>query len=128
MDTRIPTSPQPWPETQEFWDNIRERRLMLQRCKATGKVFFYPRSQSPFTGQQDTEWVQASGKGKIYSFSVLPRAKPAYCLAYVTLAEGPTILSNIITANFDAIHIGQAVHLTFVESENGQLIPMFRID
>ena len=36
------------------------------------------------------EWVQASGKGKIYSFSVMKRAEVPYAIAYVTLAEGPT--------------------------------------
>jgi uncharacterized OB-fold protein len=121
---RIPPSPQPWPETEPFWTAANDGRLLLKRCRDTGRAFFYPRDHSPFTGG-DTEWIEASGHGVIYSFSVLARAQPPYCLAYVTLAEGPIVLTNLITADFDSLYIGQPVTVTFVASQNGQKVPMF---
>lgn len=124
MEMRTPASPQPWPETEHFWAAANDRRLLLKRCLQTGKAYYYPRGHSPFTGG-DTEWIESTGKGHIYSFSVLPRAQPPYCIAYVTLSEGPTLLTNVLTDDLDSLSIGQSVHVEFVKSENGQLVPMF---
>lgn len=125
MESRTPASPQPWPETEAFWTAANEGRLLLKRCRETGKAFHYPRPFSPFNGSTDTEWFEASGLGTIYSFSVLPRAQPPYCIAYVTLTEGPTVLTNVVTQDFDSLAIGQAVQVTFVKSADGQMVPMF---
>ena len=128
MNGRIPKSPEPWPETAEFWNQANSNRLVLMRCRTTGKPYFFPRPHSPFTGGNDTEWIDASGRGTIYSFSVLPRSEPKYCIAYITLEEGPTILSNVLMEDLGTVRIGQAVRVSFVASENGQLVPMFVAD
>ena len=128
MENRTPTSPTPWPETQKFWAAAAEKRLLLKRCLVTNKAFFYPRNHSPFSGTPETEWFEASGKGTIYSFSVLPRATPPYCIAYVELLEGPKILTNVIADDFEKLEIGLPVTVTFVPSENGQLVPMFKLE
>jgi uncharacterized OB-fold protein len=36
----------------------------------------------------------ASGKGTIYTLSVMRRAKKPYIIAHVTLAEGPSVLTS----------------------------------
>jgi len=123
---RIPPSPVITAETAAYWQAANEGRLLLRRCKASGKAYYYPREHSPFVGGTDTEWVQASGLGRVYSFSVQVRAKPAYCIAYVELDEGPIMLSNLCQTDFDSVHIGQRVQVVFVASENGQKVPMFR--
>lgn len=125
MEHRIPTSPQPWPETQTFWDAANEERLVIQRCLDTGKAFFYPRAYSPFSGRDHWEWFEACGKGTIYSFSVLPRTTPAYCIAYVELEEGPIMLTNLMADDFNQVDIGQSVRVAFIASENGQKVPVF---
>jgi len=48
-----------------------------------------------------------------------------YAIAYVTLDEGPTMMTNIVDCDLDSIRIGQKVKLTFVPSENGPKMPMF---
>jgi uncharacterized protein len=40
------------------------------------------------------EWRDASGKGTIHTLSVMRRVKEPYIVAHVTLAEGPTVLTN----------------------------------
>ncbi|MEO8804855.1 MAG: OB-fold domain-containing protein [Burkholderiaceae bacterium] len=125
MAKRVPAAPQAWPETAEFWAAANQKRLLLRRCRSTGRAYHYPRNHSPFNGSDNTEWIEASGEGTIYSFSVMPRADPPYCIAYVTLAEGPTMLTNVLTDNFDRLHIGQSVRVSFEPSEGGQLVPMF---
>jgi len=66
-----------------------------------------------------------SGHGNIYSFSVMRRALEPYAIAYVTLQEGVTLLTNIVDCDFDALRIGQAVKLAFKLSEGGFPVPMF---
>lgn len=124
MEQRVPTAPQAWPETETFWNAANEGQLLLKKCADTGKAFFYPREHSPFTGGE-TEWMEACGKGTIYTFSVLPRAQPPYCIAYVTLAEGPTILTNVMTDQIEDLRIGLPVRVEFVASTSGQHIPVF---
>jgi len=122
---RIPPSPDITSETAPYWQAANEGRLLLRRCKKTGKAYHYPREHSPFVGGLDTEWIPASGLGRIYSFSVQVRARPAYCIAYIELDEGPIMLSNLVQADFAALRIGQRVQVVFVASENGQKVPMF---
>ena len=64
--------------------------------------------------------------GVIYTFSVTRRGAGApYCIAYVTLDEGPTLMTNIVDADLDAVRIGQRVQVVFKKSEGGSSIPMF---
>ena len=112
------------PETKPFWDACAEGRLVLPRCKDTGKFIWYPRAISPWT-LGPVEWVEVSGKGTIYTFSVM-RGTPPYCIAYVELAEGPRMMTNIVDCDLSALKIGQAVELKFVPTEGGPPMPMFK--
>jgi hypothetical protein len=125
LTTYTPTAPEVNEETAPFWQAANEERLILRRCKTTGKAFHPPRTFSPFTGLAQTDWIEASGKGIVYSFSVSSRRGPPHCIAYVTLEEGPTLLSNLIDCDPEAVAIGQAVRVVFIASASGQRVPMF---
>jgi uncharacterized OB-fold protein len=121
----IPTPPTN-PETQPFWDAARQGQFLLKRCTACGEAHWYPRAICPFCGSDRTEWQEASGRGTIYSYSVFRRAPIPYAIAYVTLAEGPTMMTNIVDGDLDAIRIGQAVRVRFKPTEEGgPPVPMF---
>ncbi|HTP91154.1 MAG TPA: OB-fold domain-containing protein [Xanthobacteraceae bacterium] len=124
-DRKIP-SPIANTETQAFWDAARTGRFVLPTCTACRKAHWYPRAVCPFCADGTIEWRDASGKGTIYTYSVMRRAKEPYVIAYVTLAEGPTMMTNIVDCNFDALRIGQPVNVVFKETENGPPVPMFR--
>jgi len=113
-------------ESEPFWNAARERRFVVPTCSACGKAHWYPRAVCPLCGAEKIEWRTASGAGTIYSFSVMRRAKEPYAIAYVTLAEGPTMLTNIVDCDFDALHVGQQVRVAFADTENGPPVPMFR--
>jgi uncharacterized OB-fold protein len=53
------------------------------------------------------------------------RVPVPYALAYVTLDEGVTMMTNIVDCDLDKIKIGQAVRLVFKPSEGGPPVPMF---
>ena len=120
-------APLPFPETEPYWEAARQGKLLLKHCAGCGVYHFYPRAICPFCFSDRTEWREAAGTGTIYSFSIMRRAEVPYAIAYVTLAEGPTMMSNIVDCDLDAIRIGQYVRLLFKPAENGQPVPMFTL-
>jgi len=124
-ERKIP-APEANPETKPFWDAAAEGRLLVKKCVTCGQVHFYPRAICPFCGSDKTEWVTASGRGTVYSYSVMRRVPIPYALAYVTLEEGVTMVTNIVDGDLDAIRIGQRVTVAFKPSEGGPPVPMFR--
>ena len=94
-------------------------------ARACGQAHHYPRTICPFCFSDKTEWIEASGKGTIYSYSVMRRAPVPYAMAYVTLAEGPRMVTNIVDCDFDKLKIGQAVKVVFKPTDGGPPVPMF---
>ena len=95
MSTELPApAPAVNPETKEFWDATAEGRLLLKRCLDCGSVIWYPRAFCPECASMRTEWFPASGRGRVYSYTVNHRTEGAYkdaaplVLAYVELEEG----------------------------------------
>jgi uncharacterized protein len=54
------------------------------------------------------------------------RVKEPYVIAHVTLAEGPTMLTNIVACDADTVRIGLPVTVVFQETDNGPPVPMFK--
>src|ERR1700746_1144674 len=127
MPASAPTRPPPPvnPETNPCWDAAAQGRLLIKRCTACGELHHYPRAICPFCGSDRTEWTEASGRGTIYSYSVFRRAPIPYAIAYVTLAEGPTMMTNIVDCDLNAIRIGQAVRLAFKPTDGGPAVATF---
>lgn len=96
------------------------------RCRACERQHYYPRALCPHCLDSDVDWVPAGGHGKVYSFSVARKAEPLCVIAYVTLDEGITVLTNLVDCRPDDIHINQRVELVFGKSAQGQSIPLFR--
>jgi uncharacterized OB-fold protein len=126
MSTRrkIP-APEANPETAAYWQAAASGKLVIRECSHCGKLHHYPRALCPFCFKPATGWREVSGRGKIYAYSVMRRAETPYAIAYVTLEEGVTMLTNLIDCDFDGLRIGQAVKLVFQESEGGPPVPMF---
>ena len=119
------TAPPVNPETQPFWDAAGDGKLLYKKCTACGEPHFYPRPHCPFCFSDKVEWQEASGRGTIYTYSVMRRAPVPYAIAYVELAEGPRMMTNIVDCDLDKIAIGQPVRLVFKPSEGGPPVPMF---
>ncbi len=127
MTERTIPAPTPTPDTEAFWAAARAGKFVLPHCGGCGRVHWYPRGVCPFCFRDVTEWVEASGDGTIYTYSVMRRADPPYAIAYVTLAEGPTMLTNIVGADFDALRIGQRVRLSWTPTADGPPVPTFTL-
>lgn len=98
------TKPLPKPSTtsRPFWEAAKRHELTLQRCGACGKFMYYPRPQCPHCFSDRLSWERCSGKGKVYSYTVVRRASSRafadapYILAIVELAEGPRMTTNVV--------------------------------
>jgi uncharacterized OB-fold protein len=114
------------PGDQPYFDAAAEGKLMLKKCKDCGKVHHYPRALCPHCFSDKVEWVQAKGTGEIYTYSVTRRGGPVpYAIGYVTLDEGPKMMTNFVNCDLDTLKIGGKVKVCFVKSENGTSVPVF---
>jgi uncharacterized OB-fold protein len=113
------------PESLPFWEASAKGRFLLPHCTACHRAHWYPRAMCPLCGSASVEWREASGRGTVYSVSVVRRANPPYALAYVTLDEGPTMLTNIVDCDLDSVAIGQAVKVVLRARPDGVAVPLF---
>src|ERR1700744_336403 len=113
-------------ETQAFWDAAKEGRFLIKRCTACGKAHWYPRAICPFCHSSETVWEQSPGEGVIYTYSVMHRSPTGpYAIGYVTLDEGPAVLTNFLGVAPNGLAIGQRVKVTFQDTDGGPPVPIF---
>ena len=125
--------PTPDNETRPFWDAAREERLLIQRCSRCGRHQFYPRPFCHVCWHDEVKWVEASGRGTLYTWSVVhvndlppfPERVP-YVAAVVELEEGPRMMTNIVDCDPDSVKIGQRVQVVFHDTGEGTALPRFR--
>lgn len=109
----------PGPEA-EYRTHLRDGRFMIQRSRATGVHAFYPRIAIPGTGEQDLEWVAASGFATVYAITVNRTREGSYNLALVDLDEGPRMMTRI--DGVETVPIGTRVRARIIEQDGAPLV------
>lgn len=141
-ETAAPEKPRPTPTpvSQGFWDGTREGRLMLQRCGACGTIRHYPQPLCPRCQSMAVEWVEASGRGRVHSWTVAHHAyHPAfkgevpYVLVTVDLEEGVRQMGRLEGDkppgdSAGRLRLGLPVRLFFEPAADGYGLPAFRIE
>lgn len=129
----LPAPPPPGDDDNaEFWAATAEGRLLLRRCDSCGTVIWYPRPVCPDCHSTSTSWFDASGRGHVYSFTVVRRARgpfaaaAPYVLAYVELEEGPRVMTNIVECDPEQVRIGLPVEVVFHDTGEGSALYRFR--
>ena len=118
--------------TAEFWKATTEGRFLLQRCNACNIVLWFPRRNCPKCWTEDVSTFDAQQTGTVYSFTVVRKGKGAFqdvgpfVIAYVELADGPRIMTNIVDCDIDALHIGMPVEMVFHDTGEGSALYRFR--
>jgi uncharacterized OB-fold protein len=132
MSSGLPVfDPHPTLETERFWTAAAEGRLVLPKCDNCGNVIWYPRRFCPVCHHARVTWIDASGRGTVYSFTVVRKGRgpwkdsAPYVAAYVELEEGPRVMTNVVEVDPDAVRIGMPVEVVFDRSETAA-IPRFR--
>ncbi len=84
----------------------------IQRCDGCGKHVFYPRLTCSHCGSIALKWVTASGRGVVYSTSIVNRKAEKggpYNVVLVDLAEGPRMMSRVDGVSNEQVKIGMPV-------------------
>ncbi len=131
-DPLIPA--RPLPEADEdsapFFDGGMDGRLMLMKCMDCGQLRMPARKHCDNCLSGNTTWVQASGRGKVFTFSIMhqqfhPAFQVPYNLATVELEEGPRLNTNLVGIADDDIRVGMDVVVDWEKHEDVAL-PKFR--
>jgi uncharacterized protein len=125
--------PQPpvTPDTADWWEATRSRRLCVQRCGSCGRDQLYPRSVCTSCHGQDLALVEAAGTGTVLSFSVVHRSPdpecfpPPYVVALVRLDEGPVLTTNLVDVPDDALACDLPVRVVWDSLDDGRHLPLF---
>lgn len=120
-------------ESKGYWEACQRRELVVQRCGSCGQLRHYPRALCPSCLSDAVEWVRCSGRGTVYTFTVTHqnqapgfRDQLPYVLAYVELAEGVRLLTNIVDCTPEAVRIGMPVEVVFEDATPAVTLPKFR--
>jgi len=127
-----PIAPVANPDTQPFWDGCARGELLLQACSACGRYRHPPSPICPHCRSDRHAWVPASGRGTVYTFTVVRQALARgwddlipYVVAVIELDEGPKLLSNLVNVAPEAVTIGMPVEVIF-ESAGETKLPLFQ--
>lgn len=119
--------------TRPYWDAAREGRLSIQRCRGCRTWICYPRAWCPSCWSTDLEWADASGRGRVVTYSIVHQAPfesyagdAPYVLAVVKLDEGPQMMANVLEVDPAKMAIDMPVEVTFETRTGGFAVPQFR--
>ena len=98
--------------------------FMLKRSRSSGAFVFHPRVAEPGSGATDLEWVEASGRGSVYSTTTVRCKPPAvdYNVALIDLAEGPRMMSRVVGIPAADVKIGMPVRARIVVDNDAPLV------
>jgi uncharacterized protein len=115
--------------TAPFWEAVDRHELVVQRCDDCGQVVFYPRAHCPSCWSSALTWGPASGRGVVYSQTVVHRAygdfadQAPYAVVLVDLDDGFRMMSRVLDG---PVRIGERVEVAFTEVADGVVLPYFR--
>jgi uncharacterized OB-fold protein len=122
---------QPW--SVKFWEGTKQHKLLIQECKDCGIKIFYPRKFCPECWSSDLSWSEASGKGKVFSYSVTMAGVEdkfagdlPFVLALVDLNEGVRMMTNIVNCRPDEVSIGMDVEVVFEDVTEEITLPKWK--
>ena len=115
------------PLTATFWDGARAGKLLIQKCGDCNHHQFYPRPFCLACSSARVGWVEASGRGVVYSqtevhMQASPDLTPPYVVAVVELDEGPKMMTNIVNGR---CRIGDRVTLVWQARSGKPPIALF---
>jgi uncharacterized OB-fold protein len=121
LDTPQWLVPHPSPEDHEFWEGARRGELRIQRCRRCGLHQHYARIVCSHCGAVDLEWITASGRGSVHSFTVIRQngvppfnERIPFVVALVELEEpGARILAAMPACEPGDARIGMPVVAAF---------------
>ncbi len=127
--------PQPTNITKPYWDAAAQNRLVIQECGCCKTRQFYPREFCISCLSEDIKWIECSGKGKVYTYTINRRAanealkeRVPYVVAAIDLDEGVRMMANIVDSPVDAVKMGSRVRVCFEKVNDEITLPQFTLE
>lgn len=123
--------PHPTPLSKPHWDGAREGKLRVQKCLDCGVHVFIPQPCCTGCMSPRLEWIESSGRGTLYSYTIVhrpqqPSFEVPYAVAIVLLEEGWHMLSTLIDVDEEKIEIGMPLEVVFQKMSDEVTLPLFR--
>jgi uncharacterized OB-fold protein/acyl dehydratase len=114
-----------------WWDLVDEGKFPIQQCNECKTLYHPPRPMCQKCRSMDMGWIEASGKGTLYSYTIIRHPQfPGYdfplVAALVELEEGTRIVSSVIECKPEDVKVGMALDGFIHEDDDGFKLPMFR--
>ena len=131
-----PPIPQPTDLNRFYWEAAAQHRLELLRCNACGHYVHYPRPACPACQSTDLAPEQISGRGTLYSYSVIMQAshpyfldKIPYIIGIVAIDEEPTVRipTALVECEEAELRCGMPVEVVFRAVTPALTLPFFRL-
>jgi len=118
-------------DTQFFWDALKEKKLMIQRCADCHKLHHPPTPSCPYCWSLNREAVQASGRATLFTFTTVHKPLvPAFdkpnTVGVLQLAEGTKLVAELAPGESGPLHIGMPVEVDYLECDPDLTLPVFR--
>lgn len=120
-------------EGKEFWTYTKKHELRIPRCVDCGTYRWRPRPMCANCYSMNTEWVRTSGKGTLYTWTVVHHpmgeawvSEVPYAVAVVTLDEGVRLVSNILDCPPEELRAGMPLEVVFEDVTDEITLPKFR--
>ena len=124
--------PAPDNASRHYWQSAAEGRLVVQRCTSCDVYQFYPRALCASCAGE-TEWVDASGRGTLHTFTVIRQnrseafaALSPYAVGIVELEEGVRMMSNIVECDVEELEVGMALEVLILKAADDVGLPFWR--
>jgi len=124
--------PAPDNASLHYWQSAADGNLVVQRCVDCGEYQFYPRALCTVCAGE-TEWVDASGRGTLYTFTIIRQNRSEafvrlspYAVGIVELDEGVRMMSNIVDCDLDRLEVGMALEVVILKAADDVGLPFWR--
>lgn len=121
------------PHTETYWRSAKERRFVLQQCTTCREVQFPPERTCSHCGAPETAWVEASGRAKLYTWTVChPPLLPYFAqhapwtVVAVELEEGPRMATQLMGIEAEQYQIGMPLVVDFEDVDEEHTLVVFR--
>lgn len=123
------------PLTEPYWAAARERRLVIQRCRACGTFRHLPHVMCAACQSSDHDWVESAGRGEVFTYTIVVHpvheataAAVPYNVVVVRLDDcgGVLVPGNVVECPPEDVHVGMRVEVVWDAVTDDITIPRFR--
>ena len=115
--------PHPYPPritefTKTFWDGLAAGQFFTTRGTRSGRYTFPPKPISPHDWNEPVEWVELSGRGKLYSYTTMHatptafRFEAPYRVCIVDLDEDIRLVTRLL--DMGSVPLDHAIELVAI--------------